>query len=205
MKADLYDPYAEPFSQLAQENAAFAAHPLYGKMEANLRGRLDDLKETQPVHLAILSPSESLDPESALEKHYDLTPQDGLFLGVAAGGQTLHELRDCLTEAEISLSGGAHARFLPMMGFESLSHALLCAGFSHAALDKTLYKLVYDNLYALIHALRRAGLSALVDPPSHTPRELFERASKLYHTRFPAPQGGIAASFELFTFHGWRE
>ncbi len=31
---------------------------------------------------------------------------DGLFLGVLFGGQTLHELRACLAEAEVAVTGG---------------------------------------------------------------------------------------------------
>ena len=45
---------------------------------------------------------------------------DGLMIAVCLGGSTLNELRDVLIEAETTLSGGIHPRFMPLAEIRDL-------------------------------------------------------------------------------------
>jgi len=55
---------------------------------------------------------------------------DGLFLGVSFGGQTLHELRACLAEAEVEVTGGLSPRVAPMAELRDMGGLLQRAGFA---------------------------------------------------------------------------
>lgn len=131
----------------------------------------------------------------------------GLFLGVLIGEQSFHELRACLMEAEVELSGGASLRVPALPDAASLSRHLTAAGFSLPVVDRERVTLVFDDLSALMHELRAAGCTNhhAERPRRFTPRALFERAAALYTARFPAPDGGITATIDFIFLHGWRE
>jgi len=54
------------------------------------------------------------DPVGQLVQSRHALCPDGLMIGAMLGGQTLHELRATLAEAEIALTGGLSPRVLPM-------------------------------------------------------------------------------------------
>jgi SAM-dependent methyltransferase len=53
---------------------------------------------------------------------------DGWFIGLMFGGQTLHELRACLAQAESELTGGLSPRILPMA---TRRFCVACRGYLH--------------------------------------------------------------------------
>lgn len=60
---------------------------------------------------------------------------DGLFLGVAFGGQTLTELRAALGQAEIEVTGGLSPRVAPMADIRDLGALLQRAGLALPVAD----------------------------------------------------------------------
>src|SRR6056297_2755 len=105
-----------------------------------------------------------------------LTP-DGLFLAVAFGGRTLHELRAVLAEAEASLTGGLSPRVAPMADIRDLGALLQRAGLAMPVADTLTLTTSYPDLFA--------------------------EANRLYSTAFPAEDGRVAATFELVFLTGW--
>lgn len=138
---------------------------------------------------------------------YDRLDESGLFLGVVAGSQTLHELRTSLLEAELALTGGASPRVSPFPEPDALGRLLVQSGFALPVVDIERIVLAYPDLPALMRDLRQNGAANTLSERSRrfAPRHLFEKAQDLYAARFPAPDGGIAVTAELVFLHGWKE
>ena len=129
---------------------------------------------------------------------------DGLFLGAMLGGATLTELRQCLTTAELELSGGAGPRVSPFADAYDAAGLLQRAGFALPVADVDRVTVRYDHLPALLADLRAMGeTSVLVERPRRPlGRGVLTRAAELYAERF-AEDGRIAATFEILTLTGW--
>ena len=130
---------------------------------------------------------------------------DGLFLGVMFGGQTLHELRTCLAEAETEVTGGLSPRVLPMGEIRDLGALLSRAGFALPVADSFTKTVLYRDALHLMRDLRAMGennaLSARLRRP--TPRAVLLRAAEIYHDRFANAEGRIPATFEFICLTGW--
>jgi NADH dehydrogenase [ubiquinone] 1 alpha subcomplex assembly factor 5 len=131
---------------------------------------------------------------------------DGLFLAAILGGETLHELRANLMEAELAVTGGASMRLSPRLDLPAASGLLQRAGFALPVVDQEKITFTYPDAFALMHDLRgmgetNAGLQRLKRP---TRRAVLFEAARLYQTRFAAADGRIPATFEAIFMHGWR-
>lgn len=130
---------------------------------------------------------------------------DGLFLGLMFGGQTLHELRACLAEAESQVTGGISPRVLPMGEIRDLGALLGRAGFALPVADSFTKTVLYQDAFHLMRDLRAMGEgNALQDRLRHpTRRAVLLRAAEIYHERFTTAEGRIPATFEFMCLTGW--
>lgn len=130
---------------------------------------------------------------------------DGLLLAIAPGGQTLHELRACLAEAEIGRTGGLSPRVAPMGEVRDLGALLQRAGLALPVADTVPLRAVYPNALALMHDLRGMGEGNAMTGRQRTmtPRGLLTDAAARYAEAFSAPEGGVEATFELIALTGW--
>ncbi len=130
---------------------------------------------------------------------------DGLLLAVALGGETLHELRAALGQAEIEVSGGLSPRIAPMAEIRDLGGLLQRAGFALPVADNVDLRAEYRDIWHLMHDLRAMGESnALQTRLRHpTRRAVFQRAQELYQSGFGADQGRLPATFDLICLTGW--
>ncbi len=143
-----------------------------------------------------------------IQSHRALKP-DGLFMGVMFGGQTLHELRAVLAEAESSQMGGlSPPRVAPPMGGEirDLGALLQRAGFALPVADSSLRHVTYSDALALMRDLRAMGegnalAQRLRRPP--VPRALFAEAAARYTTAFGQDGRIPPATFEFIFLTGW--
>lgn len=130
---------------------------------------------------------------------------DGLFLGLMFGGQTLHELRACLAQAESEVTGGLSPRVLPMAEIRDLGGLLQRAGFALPVADSFTKTVLYRDAIHLMHDLRAMGegnaLHARLRRP--TARGVMARAAALYAETYSAPDGMIRATFEIICLTGW--
>ena len=131
---------------------------------------------------------------------------DGLFLATFLGGQTLFELRSCLLEAELAISGGVSPRLSPNIDMPTASALLQRAGFNLPVTDHEIFTFAYSDIFALMRDLRGMGETNLHMQRSRktTRRAMFDLANRLYQERFALPGGRIAATFEVIFIHGWR-
>lgn len=130
---------------------------------------------------------------------------DGLFLGVFFGGETLHELRASLAQAEADLTGGLSPRVAPMGEIRDLGALLQRAGFSLPVADYIPLKASYESPLHLMRDLRAMGeTSALAARPRHVMRRsVMLRACELYVQRFTTEDGRVPARFDLMVLTGW--
>jgi len=130
---------------------------------------------------------------------------DGLFMAVSFGGQTLHELRAALAQAEVEVSGGLSPRVAPMAEIRDQGALLQRAGFALPVADSLPLRTSYETAWHLMRDLGAMGeQNALQDRPRHLARRsMFERASELYREAFPDKDGRVQATYELIFLAGW--
>ncbi|MBR9761972.1 MAG: methyltransferase domain-containing protein [Rhodobacteraceae bacterium] len=130
---------------------------------------------------------------------------DGLLLAVFFGGQTLHELRACLGQAEIEVTGGLSPRIAPMGEVRDLGGLLQRAGFALPVVDSDTVKVDYESPLRLMADLRAMGEgNALHQRLRHpTRRAVMLRAVELYLQTHADAAGRVPATFELVTLTGW--
>lgn len=169
----------------------------------------DDVLDLERGHYDLVIHSLGLhwanDPVGQLIQCRHALKPDGLLLAVALGGQTLHELRACLAEAESTVTGGLSPRVAPMGEVRDLGALLQRAGLALPVADTVPLDVVYRSAWHLMRDLRAMGeanaMTARLRYP--TRRAVLERTANLYQRNFPAAQGGIIATFELIVLTGW--
>lgn len=145
------------------------------------------------------------DPVGQLVQSRHALRPDGLFLGMMFGGQSLHELRACLAEAEAEVTGGLSPRVLPMGEIRDLGGLLQRAGFSLPVADSFTKTVRYRDALHLMHDLRLMGEgNALMGRLRHpTSRRVLMRAADIYQTQYADAEGRIPATFEIICLTGW--
>jgi len=145
------------------------------------------------------------DPVGQLVQCRRALAPDGLLVATAFGGQTLHELRSCLAEAEARLTGGLSPRVAPMGEIRDMGGLLQRAGLALPVADSTALTVTYATAFDLMRDLRAMGetnaLNARLRRP--TGRAVFAEAARLYHDMFGTEDGRITATFEIVTLTGW--
>jgi len=129
---------------------------------------------------------------------------DGLLLALLFGGQTLHELRSVLAQAETEVTGGLSPRVLPMGEIRDLGGLLQRAGLALPVADSFARRVIYRDLWHLMRDLRAMGegnaLQARLRRP--TRRAVFTQADALYRATYGV-EGMLPATFEVITLTGW--
>ena len=130
---------------------------------------------------------------------------DGLFLGSILGGETLTELRQALTQAEVELTGGAGPRVSPFVDAYDAAALLQRAGFALPVADIDRVVVRYRNPLALVADLRAmAETNVLLERPGQPiSRAVLARAFELYVEGFADPDGRVRATFDILTMTGW--
>lgn len=147
------------------------------------------------------------DLPQVLGRCFKLLKPGGLFLAAFAGGQSLHELRRCLWDAELEKTGGVSPRVSPMVDLRTAGNLLRHAGFAMPVADIDTTTLLYKDVSVLLKELRETGqTNALLERlRKPTRRSVFRRAEQLYWERFGRPDGMIPATIDLIFLHGWKE
>lgn len=143
-------------------------------------------------------------PGALIQMRRALKP-DGLLLASLFGGDTLHELRLSLIEAETELTGGAGPRVSPFAGLQDIAHLLQRAGFALPAADRDVVTVRYAEPMRLLADLRAMGETAALAErsPRALSRRILARTFEIYRHRFSDPDGRVRATFEIITATGW--
>lgn len=145
------------------------------------------------------------DPVGQLVQARRALRPDGLFLCLMFGGQTLHELRAALAQAEAEVTGGLSPRVLPMGEIRDLGALVQRAGLALPVADGFTRRVTYRDALHLMRDLRAMGegnaLAARLRRP--TRRDVLFRAVAIYAESFGLPDGRIPATFEIIALTGW--
>lgn len=161
--------------------------------------------EAQDLVINALTLHWANDPVGQLVQCRRALRPDGLFLGLLFGGQTLHELRACLAQAEAEITGGISPRVLPMGEIRDLGGLLQRAGFALPVADSFTKTVLYRDAFHLMADLRAMGegnaLTARLKHP--TRRTVLTRAAQIYAESYATLEGLIPATFEIICLTGW--
>ncbi|SFB11585.1 hypothetical protein SAMN05421688_2990 [Poseidonocella pacifica] len=130
---------------------------------------------------------------------------DGLLLAGLLGGNTLHELRTCLSEAEVRVTGGLSPRVAPMAEIRDLGGLLQRAGAALPVADTVPLDIRYKSALHLMRDLRAMGEANALEARLRRPtrRAVLLEAARIYEENYPHPEGGIRATFEMIFLSGW--
>ncbi len=143
-------------------------------------------------------------PGALIQARRALKP-DGLFLASMLGGNTLHELRTALYEAETKIEGGLSPRVSPFADVPDLGQLLQRAGFALPVVDTEDITVSYGEPFKLMADLRAMGESNAVTlrRTSFSRRATLMRAAEIYRARFADADGRMPATFQVLTMTAW--
>jgi SAM-dependent methyltransferase len=145
------------------------------------------------------------DPVGQLVQARRALRPDGLMLAALFGGETLHELRGALAEAEIAILGGLSPRVAPMGELRDLGGLLQRAGLALPVADSRRFDVTYASPLALMRDLRAMGETNVMHDRLRRPmpRALLAHACATYADRFGAADGRLPATFDVIFLTGW--
>ncbi|MGB0922184.1 MAG: methyltransferase domain-containing protein [Alphaproteobacteria bacterium] len=143
-------------------------------------------------------------PGALIQMRQALKP-DGLLLAAFPGGNTLHELRHCLLQAEAALTGGAAPHIVPFIDLRDAGSLLQRAGFALPVTDADRINVTYRNPMRLLHDLRLMGEGNAMAAAPQKPlrRDVLMEAMRLYQAEFANADGTVPATFEIVYLTGW--
>ena len=130
---------------------------------------------------------------------------DGLFIAAMPGGETLRELRESLTQAEMTVSGGISPRVMPFADKPQMGDLLQRAGFALPVVDSDIVRVSYPDMFALMRDLRAMGENSIIHDRQTfmARRDMMMEAARYYAGHFSDGNGKIEASFEIIFLIGW--
>jgi len=146
------------------------------------------------------------DVPGCLSQIHSALKADGLFLASLIGEHSLHELRSCLFDAELAMTGGISPRLSPTIDLQSASALMQRAGYSLPVTDKETVTLIYSDMFSLMRDLRAMGQDNIHTGRLRVPtkKAVFLEAARLYKDRFGDENGHIPATFDIIYLHGWK-
>ena len=144
-------------------------------------------------------------PGTLVQLRHCLAP-DGLLMLAMPGGETLGELRQVLTEAELECEGGAGLRVSPFAEVRDAGALLQRAGFALPVVDVDRITVTYADALGLMRELGRMGeANALLQRrPGPLRRDTLARACQLYGERLGDAEGRVPATFDILFLSGWK-
>ncbi|MCR9121596.1 MAG: methyltransferase domain-containing protein [Phyllobacteriaceae bacterium] len=166
---------------------------------------LDVPESVADLAVSMLDLHEMNDVPGALVQIRRALRPDGLLLACVPSSGTLAELRDCLTEAETVVAGGAAPRILPFMDVRDAGGLLQRAGFALPVADHDAVTVRYDTAFDLMRDLRAMGATnSLIARLRHfTRRAVLFEAVRLYAERHADADGRVRATFSFVWMSGW--
>lgn len=203
--------------RLAEVNRTFTAPAVVTPFPEVWEGRLPGARLIPDTEVLDLEPGAHDLVVHALALHWADDPlgqiiqstralqPDGLFIGVLFGGQSLHELRAVLAQAESDVAGGLSPRVVPMGEIRDLGALLQRAGLALPVADGFTRTVLYRDLLHLVRDLRAMGEVNALAGRHRAPlkRAVLARAAQLYAESFADPEGRLQATVETLFLTGW--
>jgi SAM-dependent methyltransferase len=161
--------------------------------------------QTVDCYISVLALHAANDLPGALAQIRRALRPDGLFLAAMLGGQTLHELRLALAEAEVEIDGGLSPRVAPFVDVRDAGALLQRAGFALPVADVDTLTVRYEHPLKLLTDLRGMGETNVLKERRRAflKRTVLARASEIYARKFAGPDGRVPATFDIVYLTGW--
>lgn len=145
------------------------------------------------------------DPVGQLVQMRRALQPDGLMIAVLFAGQTLHELRTSLAEAESKVLGGISPHVAPMGEIRDLGGLLQRAGFALPVADVVSLNTSYASPISLMSELRAMGEANVMVARQRgmMRRSVLEAACDIYTRAFGLDDHRVAAQFDMAFLTGW--
>ena len=130
---------------------------------------------------------------------------DGLLLAAMPGGETLTELRQVLTQAELECEGGVSPRVSPFADVRDAGSLLQRAGFALPVVDVDRITVSYGDPLRLMRELGRMGEgNALLRrrPGPLRRADAGARLARFTRTQFGDAEGRVPATFDILFMAG---
>ncbi len=143
-------------------------------------------------------------PGALVQIRYALKP-DGLFLAALPGGRTLHELRTCLSQAEVLVTPEAvpPSRVAPFIDVPDAGALMQRAGYTLPVVDIDSLTVSYGDPMRLLRDLQGMAESNVLSTRAPLRRSTLIEACRLYQQNFGDERGRIPATFQLLMLAGW--
>ncbi|HEV2650870.1 MAG TPA: methyltransferase domain-containing protein [Rhizomicrobium sp.] len=155
--------------------------------------------------LSVLSLHAVNDLPGVLAQARRLLRPDGLFIAALFGGETLTELRQSLSAAELAINHGVSPRVAPFGDVRDLGGLLQRAGFALPVADIERTVIRYGAFSTLVNDLRAMGETNALFERSRKPmsRVMLAATAESYARHFADPDGKLRATFDIVYLTGW--
>lgn len=128
---------------------------------------------------------------------------NGLFLASMFAGQTLYELREVFIETYNQLNKPMANHIFPFTDTKTAGSLLQRVNFANPVADSETLKVVYPDIFTLMHDLQNMGESNFLIErnKNYLGKEFFKIANEIYKEKF-AHEDGIIVSFEIVYLTG---
>nr|CAB3264258.1 NADH dehydrogenase [ubiquinone] 1 alpha subcomplex assembly factor 5-like [Phallusia mammillata] len=131
--------------------------------------------------------------------------QDGCFIGVMCGADTLYELRCSLQLAETERESGMAPHISPMIPGHQLANLLWGAGFSLVTLDFDELIVNYPSMFELMEDLQGMAENSAIVHRKMLHRDTLIAAASIYQAMYGDKSSEcIPATFQLLFMIGWK-
>ncbi len=132
--------------------------------------------------------------------------EDGLFLSVTLGENSLIELQQSMMQAELSLTQRVSSRIGPFPSVQTVGQVLLSTGFRLPVVDVENVIIEYSHIDDLFNDLRCLGWqNTLVSRDRcFVHPQLFNLTKEIYENNFKKDNVSVPATFSLFFLSGWK-
>jgi NADH dehydrogenase [ubiquinone] 1 alpha subcomplex assembly factor 5 len=144
-------------------------------------------------------------PGALIQARRALRP-DGLFMAALPGGDTLYELREAMTKAEIQLYDGLSPHIFPFADKQQYGALKQRAGFALPVVDSEYYKVSYTSIYKLFADIKSMGEGNSLNARNKAAlmRPFFDLSEALYRTENGfADDKRFDVTFEIIHIIGW--
>lgn len=145
-------------------------------------------------------------PGALVQIRYALKP-DGLFLAAFPGGQTLNELRDCLSQAEAQVTPGTAPppRVAPFVDVPDAGALMQRAGYTLPVVDIETLTVTYAEPMRLLRDLQGMAESGVLAARPRQPltRGTLIEVCRRYQAIYADERGRVFATFQLLMLAGW--
>ena len=153
----------------------------------------------------------SNDPYSDFFEKVKFLKPKGHFMCCLFGSETLNELRDSFSKAEIKLFGAASPRISPLPEIRDVGNLATKVGLNNCVVDRDIIKVDYERLLDLFLDIKKMGeTNAILErSKSLTTKTLVQEVEKLYLKNFTDKKSKkvsctISATFEIIFLYGRR-